>query len=52
MKCNLALCQRGTIDAILIPRGLQEDYHAKGKNCVCLVNLEKAFDGVRNIVLE
>ena len=31
MKCNLDLCLRGTIDAVLILRRMQEEHHAKGK---------------------
>ena len=29
MKCNLALCLRGTIDAVFILRRLQEEHHTK-----------------------
>ena len=27
--------ERGTIDAVLILRRMQEEYHAKGKSCIC-----------------
>ena len=27
--------ERGTIDAVFILRRMQEDYHAKGKSCIC-----------------
>ena len=29
MKCNLALSERGTIDAVFILRRKHEEYHAK-----------------------
>ena len=52
-KCNLALCLRGTIDAVFILRRMQEEYHAKGKKLhICLVDLEKAFDRVQRRLLE
>ena len=36
--------ERGTIDAVLILRRLEEEYHAKGKKLyMCLIDLEKAF---------
>ena len=45
MKCHLALCLRGTIDAVFIMRRMQEEYHARGKRLyLCLVDLDKAFD--------
>ena len=31
---------------------MQEEYHAKGKSCMCFVDLEKDFDKVLNKVLE
>ena len=39
--------ERGTIDTVSISRGLQKEYHAKGKNHMCFVGLEKAFDRVQ-----
>ena len=36
----------GTIDAMFIFGRLQEVYHAKGKGCMCFVDLEKYFDRV------
>ena len=44
--------ERGTIDAVFILRRMQEECHAKGKICVCFVNLEKAFDKARRKVFE
>ena len=45
--------ERGRIDAVFISRRLQEEYYAKEKKlCMCLVDLEKAFDRVPWIVLE
>ena len=36
---------KGTIDAVFILRRLQEECQAKGKKlCMCVVDLEKAFD--------
>ena len=36
--------ERGTIDAVLILRRLEEEYHAKGKKLyMCFIDLEKAF---------
>ena len=47
MKCNLALWQRGTIDAVFILRMMQEEYNAKGKTLyMCFMDLKKAFDRV------
>ena len=47
MKCNLALWQRGTIDAVFILRRMQEEYNAKGKTLyMCFMDLKKAFDRV------
>ena len=44
---------RGTIDAVVILRSLQEEYNVKGKTlCICLVNLKKAFDRVPSKVLQ
>ena len=42
--------ERGTIDAVFIFRNLQKEYHANGRNYVCLVDLEKAFDRVQRSV--
>ena len=43
----------GTIDAVFIFRKIQEEYLAKQKMlCMCLVDLEKAFDGVPRKVAE
>ena len=51
MKCNLALCPRGTIDAVLFLRRMQEEYHAKGKKLyMCFVDLEKAFESTEESV--
>ena len=37
--------ERGTIDAMIILRRTQEEYHGKGKNLhMCFVDLGKAFD--------
>ena len=36
--------ERGTIYAVFIMRRLQEKLHAKGKHCMCFVDLENAFD--------
>ena len=45
--------ERGTIDAIFILRGMQEEYHAKVKKLyMCFVELENAFDRVPRKVLE
>ena len=53
MKYNLALCLRGTIDAVFILRRMQEEYHAKGKKLyMYCVDLKKAFDRVPGKVLE
>ena len=42
MKCNLALCMKRTIDAVLILRRMQEEYQANGKKLyMCLVDLKK-----------
>ena len=39
--------ERGAIDAVFILRGMQEEYHAKGKKLyMCFVDLDKAFDKV------
>ena len=44
--------ERGTIDAVLMLRRLQVEYHAKGKQlCMCFVDLDKAFDRVPRKVL-
>ena len=52
-KCKLALCLRGTIDAVFILRRVQEKYHAKGNKLkMCFWDLEKAFDRVLKKVLE
>ena len=40
------------MDAVFIIRKLQEEYHAKGKSCMCFVDLEKAFSRVPMNVLE
>ena len=53
MKCNLALCLKGTIDAVFILRRMQEEYHAKGKMLyIYFVDVEKAFDRVPSKVLK
>ena len=45
--------ERGAIDAVFILRGMQEEYHAKGKKLyVCFVDLEEAFDRVPRKVLK
>ena len=37
----------GTINAVIILRKLQEEYHAKGKKLYkCFVDAEKAFESV------
>ena len=47
------MLERGTIDAVFILRRMQEKHHVKGKTLyVCLVDLEKAIDGVQRKVLE
>ena len=48
MKCNLALCQRETIDgAFILMRSLLEEYHAKGKKLhKCFGDPETDFDRV------
>ena len=44
---------RGTIDAVLILRKMQEDCHAKGKKLeMCFVDLEKVIDRVPRKVLQ
>ena len=44
--------QKGTIDAVFIFRSLQDEYCAKGKNCMCLADLDKSFDEVpRNVLV-
>ena len=44
--------ERETIDAMIILRSLQEDYHAKGKKLyMCFVDLEKASERVERKVL-
>ena len=44
---------KGRIDADFILRCIQEEYLAKQrKSCVCLVDLEKAFDTVPRKVVE
>ena len=30
------MLERGIIDAVFMLRRMQENYHAKGKNCMCL----------------
>ena len=51
MKSNLALCLRGTIDAVFVLR-MQENYHAKEKKLnMCFVNIEKAISRVQRKVL-
>ena len=37
---------------MLTLRRMPEEYHAKGKSCMCFVDLEKAFDIVQRKVLE
>ena len=45
--------ERVTIDAVLILRRLQEEYHTKGKKLyMCIVDLKKTFDRVPTKVLE
>ena len=44
--------ERGTFDAVFITRRLREEYHAKGKSNMCLVDLEKAFDRAPRKVLD
>ena len=42
--------ERGTIDAVLIIRRMQEEQHAKGKKFyMCFVDIEKAIDRVKKI---
>ena len=49
----MALCLRGTIDAVFILRRMQEEYHAKGRKLYkCLVDIEKTFDRVPRNVFE
>ena len=40
------LPESGTLDAMFILGRLQEVYHAKGKGCMCFVDLEKSVDRV------
>ena len=41
------VAEKGAIDAAFILRRLQEEYCAKGKElCMCLVDLDRAFDRV------
>ena len=35
--------ERGTLDAILILRKIQEEYHAKGKSCMCVCGPRESF---------
>ena len=45
--------ERGSIDAVLIMRRMQEEYRAKGKTLyMCFVDLQKAFYRVPRKVLE
>ena len=45
--------ERGTIDAVLILRRMQEEYRAKGKMLyMCFLELEKAFDSVGMVIEE
>ena len=45
--------ERATTDSVFILRRMQEEHHAKGKKmCMCIVNLEKAFDRVPRKVME
>ena len=47
------MSERGIIDAIFILRRMQEESHAKGKIlCMCLVDLQEAFNRVPRKVLE
>ena len=43
MKCQLALCLTGTIDAVFILRRLQEEYHAKGKKLYVFCGPRESF---------
>ena len=53
MKCNLALCLRGTIDAVFILRRMQKEYNAKGKKLyMCFMDLKKAFYRVPRKILQ
>ena len=40
----------GTVDAVFILGRLQEEYLAKGKSCMCLVDIGKAFYRVKECV--
>ena len=43
----------GTIDAVITLRRIQEEYLSKQKKlCMCLVDLENAFDRVSRTVVE
>ena len=44
---------KGTVDAIFIMRGMQEEYQKKDKKLyMCFVDMEKAFDRVPRKVME